>query len=128
MNKLQLPQLNGAIPITESMRTMTQQYRDYLNRLSALASSTDVKWSTATGNVTLAADDYGVTYNSGSFTVTLPSAVGISGRSYVIKNLGTGLITVDPDGSETIDGNLTMILQNGDGMHITSDGSEWVIV
>ena len=128
MKKTQLPQYNGALPIVEPIRNMTQQFRDYMNRLSALASSTDKATTIATGDVTLTGEDYYVIYNSGSYTVTLPTAVGFAGREYKIKNNGTGLITVDPNGSETIDGSLTMILRQYDGMQIVSDGSNWVIV
>jgi hypothetical protein len=45
----------------------------------------------------------------GTFTVTLPPATG-SGEAYCIKNIGTGLITVDGDGAETIDGDATKTL------------------
>jgi hypothetical protein len=128
VNKTRLPQLNGAIPIVESGRIQTQQFRDYVNRLSAVASSTDKAMTVATGDVTLTEDDYYVIYNSGSYTVSLPSAVNISGREYKIKNMGTGEITVDPNGSQTIDGSLTVELGYRDGMQIVSDGSNWVIV
>lgn len=39
---------------------------------------------------------------SGTFTVTLPTAVGCAGRQYVIKNTDTGVITVDANSTETI--------------------------
>jgi hypothetical protein len=42
----------------------------------------------------------------GTFTVTLPPATG-SGQGFLIMNVGAGIITVDADGSETINGELT---------------------
>jgi hypothetical protein len=52
---------------------------------------------------------------SGTFTVTLPAATG-SGKMYVVKNTGTGVITVDGDGSETIDGSLTATVYSLDAV------------
>lgn len=83
---------------------------------------------------TYAASDTDKTINctAGTFTVTLPTAVGITGREYFIKNTGAGVITVDADGSETIDGALTFVLQNdGDEKHtngiaVLSTGAGWI--
>ena len=46
---------------------------------------------------------------SGTFTVTLPAATG-TGKLLYIKNTGTGVVTVDADGAEVIDGQLTQII------------------
>jgi hypothetical protein len=51
-----------------------------------------------------------------TFTVTLPTAVGIGGREYTIKNSGSGVITVDGDGAETIDGSATRTLNQYDSI------------
>jgi hypothetical protein len=65
---------------------------------------------------------------SGTFTVTLPTAVGCTGREYIIKNTDTGVITVDGDGTETIDGELTQTLNQWDAMAIVSNGTGWSII
>jgi hypothetical protein len=44
-----------------------------------------------------------------AFTVTLPIATG-SGKKYSISNVNTGVITVDGNGSETINGELTQLV------------------
>jgi hypothetical protein len=46
---------------------------------------------------------------NGTFTVALPAATG-TGKPYTIKNVGSGLITIDGNGSDTIDGSLTQSL------------------
>ena len=46
---------------------------------------------------------------NGTFTVTLPVASG-SGRGIMIMNIGSGIITVDGNGSDTINGELTQTL------------------
>lgn len=65
---------------------------------------------------------------NGTFTVTLPTASGIGGKVYQIKNVGTGLVTVDGNASETIDGSLTVVVAAGNNLYIMSDGTNWVIL
>ena len=76
---------------------------------------------------TVLSTDFLIDCTSGTFTVNLPSAVGVGGKIYQIKNSGTGTITVDANGSQTIDGSLTKTLANKDVLQITSDGSNWLI-
>lgn len=61
-------------------------------------------------------------------TITLPSAATVGdGWVVTIKKKGsTANITIDPDGSETIDGDTTILLQHtNQAMSIVSDGSNW---
>jgi len=90
--------------------------------------SSTVNIATKTSAYTLVNTDV-VILGNGTFTLTLPTAVGISGKQYRIKNIGTGTITVDGDGSETIDGATTAVLSIQDGsIDIISDGSNWRIL
>ena len=69
---------------------------------------------------------------SGNMEITLPSAVGIKGRRYAIKNVGTAAnsLTINTNGSEEIDnyasGNLELI--DWEGVILVSDGTNWVIL
>jgi hypothetical protein len=67
----------------------------------------------------------------GGFTVNLPTAVGNSGRQIIVKNdsASTNTITIEPDGSETIDGaaNTTITTARGT-VRITSDGTNLIII
>lgn len=67
---------------------------------------------------------------SGDLTITLPTAVGITGRVYYIKRIdgSANTVTVDGNGTETIDDDLTKTLNQYDCMQIVSDGSEWWIL
>ncbi len=71
-------------------------------------------------------------YSMGSLnqTLTLPTAVGIPGRVYVVKYLdsASNTHTIDPNGSETIDGALTDTLSGTGSMMIQSDGTGWIIL
>lgn len=70
-----------------------------------------------------------VNCTAGTFTVNLPTAVGNPGRTFTIKNSGTGVITIDASTTETIDGSLTQVLgQRYLSLTVVSDGANWMIV
>lgn len=85
----------------------------------------NINAKTATYTVVFSDDIICVT--SGTFTVTLPTAVGCRGSKFTIKNMGTGVVTVDGDGSETIDGIASQQLTQWDSMDVVSDGANWFI-
>lgn len=64
-----------------------------------------------------------------AFTITLPAAASHAGRVYYVKNTGTSKfdVTVDANGAETIDGNLTQTVADHDCMLVVCDGTEWWI-
>lgn len=62
-----------------------------------------------------------------AITFTLPTAVGIKGKIFRIKNIGVGLLTITPDGAETIDGT-TLSLSQWESVDICSDGANWFIL
>lgn len=66
---------------------------------------------------------------SGTFTVNLPTAVGIQGTIYRLVNSGTGVITLDANGTETINGSETIeITMQYVSRTVQSDGSNWIII
>lgn len=84
-----------------------------------------------TGDTTLTLDDDMVLVDTsgGAVTITLPPAADAVNKVYTIKNADTGAnaVTVDGDGSETIDGSTTAVLGALDSITIVSDGTEWWI-
>jgi hypothetical protein len=64
-----------------------------------------------------------------AFTITLPKAALHKGRLVFVKRIngGANVLTVDGNGSETIDGaaNVTLTLQ-WEAKRLTSDGSNWL--
>ncbi len=80
------------------------------------------------GTYAILTTDYTVECTSGTFTVTLPTAVGVSGKVYNIKNSGTGAITVATTSAQTIDGNATESLIQYNCMTVQSNGSNWIII
>jgi hypothetical protein len=66
---------------------------------------------------------------TGTFTVTLPALATVdTGWPVVIWNAGTGTITVDGDGSETINGATTQTLISGQSAIFMSDSSDWSMI
>ena len=84
-----------------------------------------------TGAYTVVAGDLGKIINctSGTFTVSLTSAATLgAGFSVTIWNTSTTAthaITIDPSGSESIDGVATLILRRGEGTQIICNGTNW---
>jgi len=76
---------------------------------------------------TVGVNDYLVDITGNTITVTLPTAIGVNGKNYVIKNRGTGVVTVATTSSQTIDGANTKSLNNNDSIEVISDGSNWII-
>lgn len=79
-------------------------------------------------NYNVGVNDYLIDVTGNTITVTLPTAVGIDGKNYVIKNNGSGVVTVATTSSQTIDGASSKSLKTNDSIEVISDGSNWVIV
>ena len=103
---------------------------------------TGVQWATVSGGAsatitisdktaayTVIAGDLGTVINctSGTFTVSLDAAATLgSGFSVTIWNTGTGIITLDPNASESIDGLATRVLYKGEGAQLVCTGTNWL--
>lgn len=95
----------------------------------AFAGAMVVAYRAITALRTLDATDYFINCTANTFSVTLPTAANITGRVYIIKNTGTGIITVDTTSSQTIDGYLTMTLSvQNSFIAVCSNGSNWLLV
>jgi hypothetical protein len=77
---------------------------------------------------TLDSTDYQIECTANTFTVTLPTAVGIQDKVYSIKNSGTGIITVACNGVQTIDGETTQALYEGDNIVVMSNNANWIVI
>jgi hypothetical protein len=81
-----------------------------------------------TDNCTIGSNEYLINAPSGTFTITLPTAVGVSGKQYIIKNSGNGVETLNTLSSQTIDVSTSLTLTQNDTVEVISDGSNWKIV
>ena len=131
MRNIISPQLPGTEEITD------MPIREYLNNLNTELDNlrTDINrfvgtfvTRAITSSTTLEADDELVLCN-GTFTVTLPPVASSLGKVYTIKNVGSGVITIDGNSSEPIDWQATVSLSSQyDFITIASDKSVWHIV
>jgi hypothetical protein len=67
----------------------------------------------------------------GAFSITLPTAVGVTGRAYTIKriNSGANAVTVATTGGQTIDGAATVALSTQwQVLRVVSDGANWLTI
>lgn len=78
-----------------------------------------------TGVYTLQPSDYVVQSNSAAGVPTLPTAVGITGQAYIMKNNSGGSITPVTTGGQTIDGSSPGAISNHGVLRVYSDGANW---
>ncbi len=82
-------------------------------------------YTAKTGTYTATYWDF-VNCTSNTFTVTLPTAASLAGKSIIVKNSGTGVITVATTSAQTIDGASTVVITNRyDSYTFISDGANW---
>lgn len=94
--------------------------------IAAGVSAVSANFTAASTSTVILADATG-----GSLTVTLPTAVGITGRVYRVKrtNSGANTVTVATTSSQTIDGDLTQIMTvQYTSIDVISDGANWSIL
>lgn len=83
---------------------------------------------TLNSNTSLTAN-HGSVLVSGSTTITLPTAIGITGKKYIIKNIGTDAVTVETTDAQTIDGASSRTIGvQWQGLILQSDGANWFII
>lgn len=75
------------------------------------------------------ANDHTINCTSGTFTVTLETAT-IAGQIHIIKNSGTGIITIATTAAQTIDGFASgaITLAQYDSLTVQSNGANWIIL
>lgn len=81
-----------------------------------------------TAAYTIVSTDHFVTATANTFAFTLLSAASIGGREYTLSNTGTGVISINTTGGETINGVASGILTliKNDNIVLVSDGTNWI--
>lgn len=99
---------------------------DFINALPPLPPS--FVYTEVNTTYTVLNADYTVNCTSGTFTVTLPTAVGIEGQIFVIMNSGDGLITLEGTGAETIQGDLNQVIYQDESFTVQSTGANYIVI
>jgi len=97
---------------------------------SVLAQASTIS-STSITPQTLATADRASTYvwTGGLGTFNLPSAIVVgNGWFFNVRNGGTGDLTLDPAGGETINGSVSIVLSPNDSAVIATDGTSWYTI
>jgi hypothetical protein len=86
-------------------------------------------YAAKTAAYTTLTTDYCIDCTANTFTVTLNSAATVPGQEVVIKNSGTGVITVATTSSQLIDASTTYPLSTQyKYVHVKSTGTKWIII
>ena len=97
--------------------------------MASVGSPQPATYVAISGTYAILAGDYYINATGGTFTATLPTAVGRAGQKFVIKNSGTGIVTIATTSSQTIDGQLTIVLAvQYQAIDVVSDGANWFVV
>jgi hypothetical protein len=118
--------INGGSPAAGRVAYATDS-----NGLIAFAAASTLPWTyvAVTGTYAALTTDAVIDATSGTFTVTLPTAVGVTGKLYDVKNSGTGVITVATTSAQTIDGGTTAVLKRQfESITMISTGTGWDII
>ena len=116
--------VNGNVNITGNT------YVTGVTNTNGVTSTGGITFKQVTINSTYSAttQDYMIDVTGGTFTVYLPSAVGIQGRLLVVKNNGGGAVTVQPISGQDIDGKPYVILGETNTIQLASNGTNWVAI
>jgi len=93
-----------------------------------VASGGSTPYTAKSADYTLLTTDAQIECTANSFTITLPTAIGAVGKVYSIKNTGTGEISIDGTGIETIDDELIQTISQWSNIKILSNGANWIII
>ena len=69
-----------------------------------------------------------VNVTANSPTITLPTAIGIQGNIYIIKNSGNGLVTLNTLLGQTIDNQLTQLIEYPNSISVQSNNTNYIII
>jgi len=79
-----------------------------------------------TANYTATISDYTVHFTSGTSTFTFPTAVGVTGRIYVVRNDSGNTLTLATNSSQTINGSAPGTQATGTVVQYQSTGANWI--
>lgn len=112
-----VPKGTYKLPKETSLAGLTVAGEDFRATLEEIATAT-----------TLTANHYLVLVN-GNVRITLPKAVLHKERVYTIKNIGSGVVTIDGTGDDKLEWKKDLILGGqGDFVVFVSESTQWYII
>lgn len=108
--------------------TLTSRWvQKFVEVSTSVSGSASFSYQAKTANYTAIIGEI-VNCTSGTFTVTLPTAVSVAGQCVVVKNSGTGTISIATTSSQTIDGLSSDTIINLESKTYMSNGANWIII
>ncbi len=117
--QLAITEFYGAIPAPLLLQGVTSPQN---TTGSTVINNTVTKSSTYTATTS----DETIIFNSGTSTLNFPAAANVPGKKYEVISAGSAtLVTIDPNASETVCGQTTILLQGSESGIFQSDGTNW---
>lgn len=112
-----------------------QYHPEFYSGAKVRASEVSAEYNAISASTTLVMNTIGNVGNSNyllevtanSPTVTLPSATGAYGMSFIVKNTGSGTAVLATTGGQTIDGASTKNITQNVSLTVYSNGTNWII-
>ncbi|WP_205928993.1 hypothetical protein [Rhizobium leguminosarum] len=112
---------NAVSNFDNALRTLMAQLRSGVDGKTVYASKS--------GNYTAVADDNNAVHRyTATATVTLTAAATLATNWHYTATADGGAVTIDPNASETINGQTTLVIPNGSSATIICDGSNFFTV
>lgn len=125
-----------AAQITETagLKVMTAAERTAIaNNTAALANMLTLPFVSKNADFTLTDANYTVSFDAsgGARTATLPTAVGRTGKIFVVRksDSSANTVIVDPNGAELVNGQATYVLTDQyETVTLQADGAGWIVL
>jgi hypothetical protein len=91
-----------------------------------VAGSLALNYVAKTADYTAAELDHTIHFTANTSTFTLPTALGCTGRIYVVKNTSGNVLTLATTSGQTIDGAAPTSVANGAAAQFQSTGANWI--
>lgn len=119
-----LPDRNGELMLTTDLPTShTHAWGDMIEPIWP-----HLQYVAKTANYPLVTQDCLVDVTANSPTITLPTAVGVPGKLYIVKNSGAGVVTLATTSAQTIDGIAPGVVAAGAVTRLISTGAAWISI
>lgn len=113
-----------------------QYHPEFYSGAKVRNSEVTYEYNAVTASTTLVANNIGnigncnslVEVTSGSPTLTLPSAVGLVGYGFTVKNTGSGTAVLAAVAGQTIDGASTQNVSQYTALNPVSNGTNWILL
>lgn len=119
---------SGRVIITPADATTDRQQR-LADRDGVISLDNEVI-RTITATTNLISSDKHIDVSSGTFTIPFnvsATSSTVYGKEFIITNSGSGIVTLDANGTETIGGKLTYVVPAESGLEFRSNGTNWIL-